>query len=211
LRRSTRPLLSNAARSLDPVAAALGYDGFMEARDSKPTYAEYLDRERTSDVKHVWVRGEVFAMSGASRRHNRIATALLGELYVQLRDGPCRPVNSDQRVRVDAADATFYPDVSVICGEDETADLDPEAIANPSVVFEVLSPSTEAWDRGGKFAALQQLPSLTHYVLLAQDRARVEVYERETSHRWTLTVLEEGELELTTYGVSIPMERLYAR
>ncbi len=180
----------------------------MEARQSDASYADYLDRERTSDVKHVWVRGEIFAMSGASRRHNRIATTLLGELYAQLRDGPCRPVNSDQRVRVDEADASFYPDISVICGEDEVSPADPEAIVNPSIVFEVLSPSTEAWDRGGKFAALQRLPSLQLYILVAQDQPRIEVFERETSHRWTLTVVDEGTLSLPDFGVSIPLERI---
>jgi len=181
----------------------------MDAQRPGSSYADYLHGETTSDAKHVWVGGEIFAKSGASRRHNRIATHLLGELFIQLRATPCRPVNSDQRIRVDAADASFYPDVTVICGDDVVSEVDPEALTNPTIVFEVLSPSTEAWDRGGKFAALQQLPSLTHYVLVAQERRRVEVYERHTAERWTLTVLHEGSLKLAAHGLSLPLEQLY--
>ncbi|MCB9672299.1 MAG: Uma2 family endonuclease [Alphaproteobacteria bacterium] len=179
----------------------------MEALRAPASYAEYLEQQDLA--KSIWVRGEVFAMSGASRRHNRLATRLLGELYGSLRDTPCRPVNSDQRVRVDEADASFYPDVTVVCGPDAVSPVDAEALTNPAIVFEVLSPSTEAYDRGGEFAALQRLPSLTHYVLLSQDRPRVEVFERQGPQSWTLTVVEDGAVRLP-HGVVLDLPTLYA-
>ena len=172
-------------------------------------YATYLAFEEANDLRHELVDGEVFAMTGARMPHNAIAANLVAEVHGALRGGPCRPFTSDQRVRVDEATA-FYPDLTVVCGRPEPAPGDPNAIANPAVAFEVLSPSTEAWDRGGKFERLQRLPSLHTYVLVHPDRPRVEVFARNPDGSWTVTAYGPGQAAgLGALAVTIPVDGLY--
>src|SRR5207248_2680551 len=108
-----------------------------------------------------------------------IATNVVTELGLQLRDRPCKVYNSDLRVQVNEEGPYTYPDLSVVCGKAEFADAKGDALLNPTMIVEVLSPTTEAWDRGGKFEHYQQMPSLQEYVLIAQDRPRVERYARQ--------------------------------
>lgn len=175
------------------------------------TYPDYLALEELGPEKRAWVKGELFAMSGGTFAHNRVSGNAYGELYVALRGRPCAPANSDQRVRVDAADASFYPDVTVFCGGPRFSELDPHALVNPVVLIEVLSPSTEAYDRGGKLEAYVQLESLQHYLLLHQDRARAELYTRNGDGTWTWRVVEgAGVVELPAIDARLALEAVYA-
>ena len=140
------------------------------------TPEEYLARERRAETKSEYLRGEVFAMAGASRAHNLIASNAAGELRQQLRDRPCEVYPSDMRVKVSPSGLYTYPDVTVVCGEPQFEDAEVDTLLNPKVLVEVLSPSTADYDRGGKFTHYRRLPSLQEYVLISQDRPLVEHY-----------------------------------
>ena len=174
------------------------------------TYAEYLAHERESEVRHAFIDGEVLAMAGGSPTHALLSASLIGLLFAALRRRRCQVYTGDLRVRVDPSTA-FYPDAAVACGPPEHHDDDADAVTDPLVVFEVLSPSTEAWDRGGKFERLQRLSSLKHYVLLHQERARVEVFTRnEDGESWTLHIAGSGQqVSLPLLGVTLAVDDLY--
>jgi Uma2 family endonuclease len=160
------------------------------ALQTRPNYSfdDYLAVEREAiDEKHEYAAGRVYAMTGASYRHNLIVSNLARELGNQLKGRPCAALTNDMRVRVEAADACKYPDVAALCEEPQFHDERNDVLLNPTLVVEVLSPSTEAYDRGGKFALYRALPSLQEYVLVAQDRLSVEVFTRQPDNRWLLT------------------------
>ena len=140
---------------------------------------EYLAWERKADTKHEYVRGEIIAMSGASRVHSLIVTNISGELYIQLKGRMCEVHTNDMRVQTSPEISYFYPDVLVVCGEPRFEDNTFDTLLNPIVLVEVLSPSTAAYDRGEKFKHYQQLTSLREYVLVSQDEVRVELYRRQ--------------------------------
>ncbi|MBI2216263.1 MAG: Uma2 family endonuclease [Candidatus Rokubacteria bacterium] len=173
------------------------------------TYAEYLELERSSEVKHEYLRGEAFALAGGSPEHSRLAANLIGELRAALRGRPCAVFTSDARVRIEATDRTTYPDVSVVCHRLQHAADDPEAIVNPVVIVEVLSGATEADDRGEKFAHYRRLPSLREYVLVSQRATRIEVYRRQDD-RWVLAEAGAGEaLRLESIDVALSVDEVY--
>lgn len=175
------------------------------------TYAEYLAAERVSAEKHEYLRGEVFAMAGGTIEHGRLAAAVAGELGVALRGRRCVPFSSDVRIRVLATDRSTYPDVSVVCGSLERAPDDSEAITNPTVLVEVLSDSTEADDRGEKFAHYRRIPSLREYVLVSQRAQRIEVFHRAAGGSWTLSEAGPGEaLRLESVDVVLSVDSVYA-
>ncbi|MCP4701060.1 MAG: Uma2 family endonuclease [Gammaproteobacteria bacterium] len=149
----------------------------------KPGPQAYLEKERLSETKNEYINGEIFAMSGASPAHNLIVGNLIRELGNQLKKRPCRVYPSDLRVQV--ADGYVYPDVTVVCGQPEFAEDD--NLSNPDLIVEVLSPSTEDYDLGGKFARYRQLASLREYLLVAQDKAAIMHYARQDGNRWLLT------------------------
>ncbi|NVB39478.1 Uma2 family endonuclease [Pseudenhygromyxa sp. WMMC2535] len=181
-----------------------------EAEVTCMSYAEYLRLERGSDTKHEYLRGEVYAMAGGTPEHAALIAAVTIELGVALRDRACRVYGSDLRVRVQATDLSTYPDVSVVCGPLETADEDGDAALNPILIVEVLSDSTEAYDRGQKFAHYRRLPSLRHYVLVSQGEARLEVYSKGEDGAWIFTEAGAGEaVELGAIGVSLEVDRVY--
>jgi Uma2 family endonuclease len=156
----------------------------------KPTlsFAEWLDGERaTREGRSEFVDGEVFAMTGASLAHNAIVTNISGELRNQMKGRPCQVYANDVKVLVRSANAGKYPDLVALCGEPELLDERRDVLLNPSLIVEVLSESTEAYDRGEKFALYRQLPSLQEYLLVAQDRVSVELFTRGMDGRWTLT------------------------
>lgn len=155
-------------------------------------YAEYVALEATSDVKHEYLRGEVWAMAGGTPEHGRVQANLIREIGLALGRRPCVVFSSDVRVRIDASDRTTYPDLSVVCGKREVSKIDPHAIVNPVVVVEVLSESTERDDRGEKFAHYRRLSSLQEYVLVAQESRRIEVFRRSTEG-WVLTEAGPGQ------------------
>jgi Uma2 family endonuclease len=152
------------------------------------TPEEYLAFERASEQRHEYLAGEVFAMGGASRLHNLIVTNLVRELSQKLKDRPCFVYANDLRVEVDADEGLYtYPDVVVVCGEQELRDDHEDTLLNPAVIFEVLSPSTESYDRGEKFTLYRKLPSLTEYVLVSQSRPLVEHFVRRPDGQWLLS------------------------
>jgi Uma2 family endonuclease len=140
---------------------------------------EYLSIERRAESKSEYVDGVIYAMAGGSERHNLIAANIIIALGVPLRDRPCRVYPSDLKVRVPNSKRFFYPDVSVICGETQFADEERDVILNPVLVVEVLSESTEAFDRGKKFSSYQQIVSLQEYLLVGQDEFVAEHYLRQ--------------------------------
>ena len=150
------------------------------------TEAEYLARERAADVKSEYYRGEMFAMAGATREHNIMVGNVVRSLGNQLAKAPCEVYPGDMRVRIPAGLYT-YPDVSVACGEPKFLDREFDTLLNPKVVVEVLSVSTEAYDRGKKSEHYRTIDSLAHYVLVASDRAHVEVYTRQANQQWLLS------------------------
>ena len=173
---------------------------------------EYLALERRSELRHQFFNGEMFAMSGASRIHNLIALNLGAELRNQLREKSCEVYTSDMRVLVDATGMYTYPDVVVVCGEPQLEDKHLDTLLNPTVIVEVLSESTAAFDRGRKFAHYQRIASLREYVLIEQEMVRVELYERQ-GESWLLTSREDPDasLELPAIGCSVPLREIYAR
>jgi len=151
------------------------------------SFENYLATERECiDEKHEYVAGEVFAMAGASYNHNLITANLVRRLGNQLDGRPCTVLTSDMRVRVATADACAYPDVVVLCDRPVFHDSRRDVLTNATLVAEVLSPSTEGYDRGGKFAIYRGLPSLRQYVLIAQDRPAIDVFTRQPDGRWVL-------------------------
>jgi Uma2 family endonuclease len=175
------------------------------------TYAEYLAAEAVAEVRHEYLNGEVWEMAGGTPEHSALAAALIGELRSALRGKPCRVFTSDLRVRVPETDFATYPDVAVVCGQLETADDDKDAIINPIVLIEVLSDSTEAYDRGAKAAHYRRIPSLREYVLVSQGEPRIEVQRRAESGRWELLEARLGEtIELASLGVRLDVAAVYA-
>jgi Uma2 family endonuclease len=143
------------------------------------TAEEYLERERRAEYKSEYFRGEVFAMAGASERHNWIVTNLMRQLSVQLLERSCRVYAGDLRLRVSPTGLYTYPDVLVICGGVQFADDQKDTVLNPVVLIEVLSDSTSDYDRGGKFQQYRTLPSLQEYLTVAQNEPHVEQWSRK--------------------------------
>ena len=143
------------------------------------TAVEYLALDRESDVKSEFVDGHIYAMTGASRAHNLIAGNVFRNLANQLDGRPCESYVSDMRVKVSETGLYTYPDVVVVCGEPRFEDEHVDTLLNPTVIIEVLSPSTEAYDRGAKFAHYRRLDSLQEYVLISQDAMRIERFSRQ--------------------------------
>ena len=181
-------------------------------RKPKLTDAEYLAIERRAEFKSEFLNGEMFAMAGASRMHNRVATNLVIEIGGRLKGGPCHTLAADQRVCVDRTGMFTYPDLIIQCEEPQMDVDDPNTLLNPTAIIEVLSPSTEKYDRGGKFRHYQQIPSLKEYIVVAQDEALIERFVRLEDGMWGLLAFVglEAELVLTSVPVRIPLAEVYA-
>lgn len=151
------------------------------------TPEEYLALERQAQCKSEYYAGEIFAMAGASRWHNLIVTNVLRELSLQLKGRPCTTYPSDMRVKVSPTGLYTYPDVTVVCGEAQFEDNQQDTLLNPTLIVEVFSESTEAYDRGGKFAHYRKLTSLMEYVLITQTKPHIEHYLRQPDNRWLLS------------------------
>lgn len=174
------------------------------------TYAEYLAFEAESETKHEWLRGEVFTMAGGTPEHAALSMSVGGELRSNLRGRPCRVYSADLRVKVQATGLSTYPDVSIVCGKLETAPDDPQAAVNPIVLVEVLSDSTEAYDRGEKFAHYRRIPSLREYVVVSQHEPRIEVHRLNEAGHWELHEATVGEsVELTSIGCRLSVDEVY--
>lgn len=174
------------------------------------TYAEYLAYERDSGLKHEYVDGEILAMAGGSRRHNALASRMSAALEAGRKPG-CVAFQSDQKVRILANGRARYPDASVVCGpiQGDPADPSGETITNPTLVVEVLSPSTEQSDRSDKWQDYQLIPSLQEYVLVSPYGPRVERFRRLPSGAWEYLDVSSGSVELST-GAVLDLAALYA-
>ncbi|QEL15840.1 Uma2 family endonuclease [Limnoglobus roseus] len=177
----------------------------------KMTAAEYLEIERKAAFKSEFYNGEMFAMAGASEPHNRVKENLVGELFGRMKGGPCGSYSSDQRVLVDRTGLYTYPDIVIVCGEPAFASEDRSTITNPQVVIEVMSDSTETYDRGTKFRHYRQISSLQVYVLVAQDEARVEQFVRQPDGTWNLQIFADpaGNFTLAKVGATVPLADVY--
>lgn len=148
---------------------------------------DYLTGERMSDVKHEYYAGEVFALAAGSEAHNLIAVNVLASLHTRLRRRPCKVCPSNMRVKVLRTGLYTYPDVVVVCGSPQFEDAEHDTLLNPTVIIEVLSPSTERYDRRKKFQHYRTIDSLAEYLLIAQDSYRIEQYIRQPDQQWLLS------------------------
>jgi Uma2 family endonuclease len=172
------------------------------------TYAEYVAIEEFSNVKHEFLAGQMYAMAGGTPEHAMLAAAASGALYAQLRGGRCRVADSDLRVRT-ASGLTTYPDVTVVRGPMERDAEDRLAVTNPTLVLEVLSESTEEYDRGDKFEHYKSLRSLQQYVLLSHRERSAEVWTRD-GNSWKRTIALESDVAQLVMGTKLDVGEIYA-
>jgi Uma2 family endonuclease len=174
------------------------------------TYGEYLALERRADLKHEYLDGVIRAMSGGTPEHGRLASQLHHLVRTALQDRKCEVFSSDVRIRIEAANRATNPDLSVVCGRLERSPVDDDAIVNPIVIVEVLSETTEAYDRGEKFRHYRRIGSLREYVLVSQKEPLVEVWRRE-GDAWHPREYGRGErAELASIDATISVDELYA-
>jgi Uma2 family endonuclease len=174
------------------------------------SFAEYLAAEAKGEERHEFLEGEVFAMAGGTPEHSALTAAAIGELRSALQGKPCRVFSSDLRLRVLATGLVTYPDVSIVCGHLELDPEDKNTMTNPIVLVEVLSDSTEAYDRGAKAAHYRQIESLREYVLVSQKEPSVEVFRRVERGHWDFVEAKSGELvEIASFGIQIEVDALY--
>jgi Uma2 family endonuclease len=174
------------------------------------TLDDYLGVEEMSSVRHEFVDGQIFAMAGGPPEHAALSAAAVVLLGSKLRGGRCRPYSADLRIRVLATGLATYPDAAVICGEVERDPVSPTHVTNPSVIVEVLSASTEEYDRGEKREHYQHIETLREYVLIAQDRRRVEVFVRSSDGSWAHRVYTSGDaVELPSLTLTFSTDELY--
>lgn len=168
-------------------------------------YAEYLRAEALAIEKHEWLKGRVTQMPRGDSEHSFLCAAAGAELRNALRGRPCRPFESNQRLRSEATGLATYADAVVICGPKRALPEDPDACANPTVIVEVLSPSTEAYDRGQKFEHYRSFASLRDYVLVATGRNHIDHFRRNDDGTWTLAPVGPGG-HITLSGVEVTLE-----
>ncbi|HEX8846012.1 MAG TPA: Uma2 family endonuclease [Pyrinomonadaceae bacterium] len=185
--------------------------------DSQPktylTPEEYLAIERKAEYRSEYFNGEMFAMTGASRKHNLITLNIAGELRQQSKGKPCEVYVNDMRVRIPLTGLYTYPDVVVVCGEPEFEDDFVDTLLNPTLIVEVLSETTESYDRGRKSSYYRTVQSLAEYLLVSQDEYKVEQYVRQADGRWLLTDIRspEGVIELASVPCVLALKEVYDR
>jgi len=174
------------------------------------TLEEYIELERSTREKHEFFRGEIFDMGGASAVHNLIVANVIGEMRQYFRRKPCQVYPSDLRVKVSPTGLYTYPDVVVVCGQPQF-EQPGETLLNPTLLVEVLSESSEAYDRGKKSEQYRTLLSLTDYLLIAQDRVLVEHYSRQPGERWLLHAANrlEDTMAIASLGCELPLSEIY--
>ncbi len=176
------------------------------------SFDDWLESERAAiDSKSEFVHGEVFAMTGASFRHNAIVMNIGSALHAQFKGRPCHVFANDMKVRIETADAGLYPDLVAFCEPAQLQDGRRDVLLNPSLIVEVLSDSTEAYDRGDKFGIYRQIPSLRDYLLVSQHRVQAELYVRGSDHRWTLAEYKtlDDSIRLESVNADIALSEIY--
>jgi len=176
------------------------------------TYEEYRRFEDTNPARHEYVDGQILAMAGGTPAHARLQAAVLFALERRLEGRPCQPFPSDLRVKVVATGVATYPDVTVVCGSVETDAEDPSAVTNPTVIVEVLSDSTEAYDHGDKFEHYRQISTLQAYVLVSHRERRIETRRRAPDGSWSEHVAGRGQTApLEAIGTELAVDEIYDR
>lgn len=178
------------------------------------TPEQYLERERAAQTRSQYYRGEIFAMAGASREQNLLVANLLRSIGNELIDRPCELYPSDMRVKVQDSGLYTYPDAVIVCGEPKFEDEHIDTLLNPLVLIEVLSESTESYDRGAKAAQYRKLPTLRELVLVSSMGVQVEHYHRrDADDQWAFweTTDRSASLSLASVGVTVPLEEIYRR
>ena len=177
------------------------------------TPEEYLEIERQAQVKSEYYNGEMFAMAGARWAHNLVVGNTFAELRQQLRTRPCAVTPSDMRVQVQATGLYTYPDVVVVCGEPTFKDDQRDTLLNPTVIVEVLSKSTEAYDRGNKFKHYRSLESLTDYLLIASEAVSTDLFTRQASGSWAISSADrlEDTIEIPSIQCTLRLADLYEK
>lgn len=178
----------------------------------KLTEDEYLDLEADAEFKSEFYNGEMFAMAGANRAHNTIKDNLIVEIGIRLKGGTCRTYSSDMRVKVKRTGLYTYPDIVIVCGEPEIEHrrgLD--TLLNPRIVIEVLSKTTEGYDRGSKFRQYKRLASVQEYVIVSSDRVCIDRFVRQDDEQWLLTTFDKpsGKMAMASVPVRIPLADIY--
>jgi Uma2 family endonuclease len=182
----------------------------------KPYYSfegDLAAERECTDSKHEYVAGQVFAMVGPTYNHNLITTNLARELSTQFKSSPCVALSNDMRLRIQTADACLYPDILVLCDKPAFHDGRKDVLTDATLVAEALSPSTEGYDRGGKFALYRGLPGLRQYLLIAQDRRAIDVFTRQPDGRWVLDAYTDpaATVPLESIGCTVLLREVYDR
>jgi Uma2 family endonuclease len=172
---------------------------------------DYLDAERLALEKHEYYKGEIFAMSGASIAHNKIFSNSFISIGAQLKGKKCQPFGSDLRIHIPKNTLFTYPDISIVCGETETTDDKFDTITNPSVIIEILSPTTRNYDKGEKFTLYREIDSLQEYILIDSERIMVEKFIRNPDNSWQLTEYKtiEQSFSIATAGIEMKLIDIY--
>ncbi|MCJ2544435.1 Uma2 family endonuclease [Thermostichus vulcanus] len=174
---------------------------------------EYLAQERQAEIKSEYIDGDVVAMTGASRQHNLISLNIAASLHSQLRSRPCEIYMGDMRVAVDEAEFYTYPDIVVVCEDPQFLDGELDTLLNPTLLIEVLSPSTASYDRGEKFSRYRQLSSLQEYLVVAQSTPAIEHYRKQSRREWILVDITDPEalIELPSIQCQLAMKDIYEK
>ena len=175
------------------------------------TPEEYLARERVSEFRSQYYRGEIFAMAGGNERHSDISVNLVWRLSQRLEGSGCKVLDKDMRIKVTANGLYTYPDASVVCGGPQFEDEKRDTLLNPIVIFEVLSPSTADYDRGTKFELYRGLESLREYIVVAQEHPFIERHVRQADDSWLLTEVRgiDQSLTIEAIGCTLPLGEIY--
>lgn len=184
----------------------------MSAAIERLSVADYLRAERASELKHEFHAGEVAVMVGGDLRHARIITNLVSVLSELLAEHDADVLSQALRVRVEAVNLYTYPDVIIVCGSPDLEDDHNDTLMNPTVIIEVLSPSTEAYDRGQKFGYYRQIPSLREYILVAQHQPSIDHFLRQENEDWVIRngcARIDQVLKLETMELQVPLSRIY--
>lgn len=175
------------------------------------TIEEYLDYENASPEKHEYYQGEIFAMAGASLRHNLIFSNLFTEIGIRLKGKKCKPYGSDMRTHIPENTLFTYPDISIVCGDIIDSPWDKNSNTRPAVIIELLSATTKNYDRGEKFALYRDIPSLKEYILVDSESIHIEAFRLNDSARWELQEYKSiaEVLEIKAVEISVPVSDIY--
>lgn len=179
-------------------------------RHYRHSFRDYLEIEERGEIRHEYLDGEIYVMAGGTPEHSALCARLIARLVAVAGEGPCQAHTSDLRIRVRATGLATYADAAIVCGPVEPDPESPTHCTNPAAIFEVLSPGTESYDRGGKREHYQQIESLREYFVIAQDRPYAERWSRAEAGGWAHEVIGPGgEIVLASAGGSFPLNELY--